>query len=63
MLDPFMAVEAGLAAGHDLIQLATLGDGQVQCGQVAPAAVAASPDVALGDIAIFVVAWLRPEDR
>ena len=61
MLGPFVPVETGLAAGHDFIQVATLGDGEVEQGQIKPTTVAAGPDVALGDPAIFIAARLRPE--
>src|SRR5690606_7041662 len=61
VLDPFVAVEAGLAAGHGGVEVAALGQGEVERRQVAPAAVEAGPAVALGNTAIFAAARLRPE--
>ncbi len=59
MLDPLMALEEGLAAGHDLFKLgagrsAAKGDG----GQVVPLAVAVGLAILVGDAAI--VDALRP---
>src|SRR5690606_19901422 len=57
VLGPFVAIQARQAAGHDLFELAAKGHGQVDAGEIAPAAVLAGIAFAWGDIAILIVAW------
>src|SRR5690606_9962125 len=61
VLGPFMAVEAGLAARHDFIEIAAEGNGEVELGQIAPAAILAGVALARRDIAIFIAARLGPQ--